>query len=793
MSQPLTCYHCGADCDNERIKLDEKIFCCAGCKTVFEILSTNAMDTYYAMNLAPGQSRQNKKQKDFAFLDSEEIRKKLLDFTDAGTSVIRLYLPAIHCSSCIWLLENLGRLKKGVLSSVVNFPKRTARIAFKDGEISLRELAELLSAIGYEPLISLEDTEKKREHKDRSLLYKFGVAGFAFGNTMIMALPEYFDYTDATLHTFLPFFRWLMLAFSIPVVVYSASDYFKSAYKGIKHRYMNIDVPIALGIAVLFLQSSFDVITNRGPGYFDSLTGLLFFLLLGKFFQRKTYDALSFERDYKSYFPVAVTKLANGKEEATLVNDLKPGNRILIRNEELIPADCILLHGDALIDSSFVTGEATPVKKQSGDKIFAGGKQLGEAIELEVIKPVEQSYLTQLWNHEVFAKTEADGFKNLTDRISRQFTVRIIIIAVGAAIYWSIVDPTKAVTVVAAVLIVACPCALALSAPFTHGNVLRVFGRNRFFVKDALAVEKMAEVNHVVWDKTGTLTASHGTRLRYEGQALTDADSAAIKSLARQSNHPLSRMLYNHIDAPLVALIGFTEVPGKGSEASVNDQNYRLGSASWAHADVATTAVNETRVYLAKNETLLGYFAIKNEYRKGVFDLIARLNAMVKQTVLSGDSAGERPVLQPVFGEGATLHFNQKPDDKLRLIKALQDQNQHVLMIGDGLNDAGALKQSHVGISLSDDVNTFSPACDAILDARELNRLDVFLAYARSAKRIIIASFVLSFAYNIVGLTFAVMGLLSPVITAILMPLSSITIVVFVTVATNIVAKKSGL
>jgi Cu+-exporting ATPase len=436
------CFHCGADCENEQVKLDDKQFCCMGCKTVYEILQANDMQQYYAMNLTPGQSRRNKKQKDFAFLANEDIQKRLLDFSDDGISVIRLYLPQIHCSSCIWLLENLGKLKKGIISVVVNFPRRTARITFKEADISLKDVAELLSAIGYEPLISLEDTERKRETKDRSLLYKFGVAAFAFGNVMIMALPEYFDYTDATLQTFLPFFRWLMLALSVPVVVYSANDYFISAYKGLKHRYMNIDVPIALGISVLFLRSAYDVITQSGPGYFDSLTGLVFFLLLGKFFQRKTYESLSFDRDYKSYFPVAVTRL--GEVEDTIpVNDLKTGDRILIRNEELIPADCILLKGEALIDNSFVTGEATPVKKQSGDRIFAGGKQLGEAIELEVIKPVEQSYLTQLWNHEVFSSGKELDFKNLTDRISKYFTVAILIIATAAATYWYVVEPAK--------------------------------------------------------------------------------------------------------------------------------------------------------------------------------------------------------------------------------------------------------------------------------------------------------------------------------------------------------------
>ncbi len=786
------CYHCGADCENEQIKLEDKFFCCAGCKTVYEILQSNNMQQYYEMNLAPGQSRQNKNKKDFAFLENEDIQQRLLDFSDDGISVIRLYLPAIHCSSCIWLLENLGKLKKGVISVVVNFPKRTARVTFKEADISLREVAELLSAIGYEPLISLEDTQKKRETKDRSLLYKFGVAAFAFGNIMIMALPEYFDYEDASLQTFLPFFRWLMLALSVPVVVYSANDYFISAFKGMKHRYMNIDVPIALGISVLFLRSAYDVITQSGPGYFDSLTGLVFFLLLGKFFQRKTYESLSFDRDYKSYFPVAVTKLGDSEENIP-VNDLKTGDRILIRNEELIPADCILLKGEALIDNSFVTGEATPVKKQSGDRIFAGGKQMGEAIELEVIKPVEQSYLTQLWNNEIFTKGERVDFKSLTDRISKYFTVAILIIATIAAAYWYAVDPRKAFTVFTAILIVACPCALALSAPFTHGNVLRIFGRNKFFVKDATAVERMAEINQLVWDKTGTLTASHGTRLRYEGAPLSDADKAAFKALARQSNHPLSRMLYNSLQGESISLTDYNEEAGKGSRAKVDDDTYRLGSADWAHAGEAENVLNETRVYISKNEKFVGYFLVQNEYRKGAFDLIKRLGSQFGQSLLSGDSSGEKAVLQPVFGEGADLHFNQKPDDKLALIKNLQSKGQRVLMIGDGLNDAGALRQSDVGISLSEDVNTFSPACDAILDATELTRFDTFLQFTRTAKRIIIASFVLSFAYNLVGLSFAAAGLLSPVVSAILMPLSSITIVVFVTVVSNVGARKRGL
>ena len=368
------CYHCGADCGHTNIAIDDKRFCCAGCKTVFEILQSNDMHAYYELNDKPGITKQNKKQKDFAYLDNEDIQQQLFDFSDDGVSVIQLFLPAIHCSSCIWLLENIDQLKEGIIHVQVNFPKRTARVTFKNELISLREVVELLSAIGYEPVISLETIGHKSETKDRTLLYKFGIAAFAFGNVMLMAIPEYIDYNDSTLQIFLPFFRWLMLALSIPVLVYSANDYFKSAFKGLKHNFINIDVPIALGLIVLFTRSAYDVVTNSGPGYFDSLTGLVFFLLLGKFFQRRTYESLSFERDYKSYFPVAVTKL--GADETSIpVNNLKNGDRILIRNEELIPADCILLKGEALIDNSFVTGEATPVKKQSGDKILLGGNK----------------------------------------------------------------------------------------------------------------------------------------------------------------------------------------------------------------------------------------------------------------------------------------------------------------------------------------------------------------------------------------------------------------------------------
>jgi Cu+-exporting ATPase len=295
-----------------------------------------------------------------------------------------------------------------------------------------------------------------------------------------------------------------------------------------------------------------------------------------------------------------------------------------------------------------------------------------------------------------------------------------------------------------------------------------------------------------VWDKTGTLTQSRGTQAEYVGAALTKVETDAFYSLARQSNHPLSRLIFQNLRGQKVHLTNYTERAGKGAEATHLNQKFMLGSADYTGATVENYT-NETRVYIAVDATIKGFFKVENVYRAGIFELIKNLSNNFTQSLLSGDGAGEKEILSPIFGGESHLKFSQKPQDKLAHTEALQANGAHVLMIGDGLNDAGALRQSDVGISLSEDVNTFSPACDAILDAASVTQLDRFLAFTTDARRIIYVSFTLSFSYNIIGLTIAAMGYLSPVVCAILMPLSSITIVAFVTLASNIAAKRRGL
>lgn len=786
----VNCYHCGDDCGKNPIVHDGKNFCCNGCKTVYDIFSSNDLSYYYDLESSAGATP-NFVEGKYDFLNEPLIIEKLLEFNEDKLQIINLYIPHIHCSSCIWILENLNKLNSAISSSQVDFPKKSVRIVFNPQNIALKELVFLLARIGYEPYISLDDYDKGDKKVNRSLIYKLGVAGFAFGNVMFLSFPEYFEVDEFWLDQYKSVFRWLMFSFSLPVVFYAGIDYLISAYKGLRSKILNIDVPIALGILALFIRSTMEIIFDWGTGFFDSLTGLIFFLLLGKFFQQKTYSFLSFERDYKSYFPIAITRIINGVSEETVqVYDIKKGDRLLIRNEELIPVDGILINGRAQIDYSFVTGESEPVFKESGDKIYAGGKQLNGAIEMDVLKSVSQSYLTQLWSNKVFDEEDTSGFQPLTDRIGKRFTWAVLTIAFVTTAFWLYYDPSKAMNVFTAVLIIACPCAIALAAPFTLGNMLRIFGRKKFYLKDTQTIEKLAQINTAIFDKTGTITTTQKSKASYEGMTLTTEEESLLKSTLRASNHPLSRTLYEMLaEHNIETLDDYQEHLGKGVEGKFDGDHIKVGSADFVGSQLDQDTL-KTSVHISSNNKYKGKFVFHNNYREGVSEVLNKMDNTMDLAILSGDNEGEKKRLEEILPKLTPMYFNQKPDDKLSFIKELQTQGKKVMMVGDGLNDAGALAQSNVGIAISENVNVFSPACDGILDATNFRQLYDFIVASKKSIRIIKLSFILSFVYNIVGLYFAVTGQLEPVIAAILMPLSSISVVGFTTFTTNLLGKK---
>lgn len=809
----VKCYHCGADCDDSIIVHDDKPFCCEGCKLVYELLQENELCSYYDFTQNPGVSPDKTYYAGkYAYLDMPEVQQRIIEFTDGRQTHVNWYLPQMHCSSCVYLLENLHRLHEGVISSLVNFPEKKVRVVIDTQKIKLSKLAELLTYIGYEPYISLQDVEGNAQQKNnRSRLYKIGIAGFVFGNVMMMSFPDYFGLGDTQSdHQLQTMFSLFSVVLALPVFFYSASEFFVSAWKSIRKQYLNIDAPIALAILVTFLRSLYEIGTQTGVGYLDSMTGIVFFMLLGRYFQDKTYSAISFDRDYKSYFPVAVTllKKATSKDtevpttsnEQILVTNLQPGDQILIRNKELIPADVRLISERAMIDYSFVSGESVPVEKTRNEIIYAGGRQMGGAIELEVTKKVSQSYLTQLWNNDSLSQQQQSQKRDLVGQINRYFTWTVLGLGLAALAYWYLVgDLPRGINAITTILIVACPCALLLSDTFTNGNMLGMFGSNKFYLKNAQVIENLSEIDTVVFDKTGTLTLPDAAQIEFVGKPLSSLQKSIAKTMSEQSSHPLSRLIAKSLAASPKekTLTHFKEVEGQGLQAQLGDNFIiKMGSARFMGIAPASEDQETSHVYFSFGGQILGYFNIFSLYRDNLSETLQALKQRHYQTyLLSGDKPTDVGFLGHLFGSEKQLYFLQKPDDKLRFIEDLQQKGRKVLMVGDGLNDAGALLKSNVGIAVSDNINNFTPACDGILEGSQLSFLPYYVKLAKAGRRIVIQSFIISVVYNIIGLSFALTGTLSPVIAAILMPASSISIVLFTTLssrlATRLLLKKA--
>ena len=777
------CYHCGNVCD-KTIQLEAKYFCCDGCRMVFQLLDENGMCQYYDLTNMPGLTAKGIfTSEKYNYLDNEVIQDQLIQFKQGDQAHVVFYLPQIHCVSCVWLLENLHKINSGIIHSQTNFDKKEIKIIFHPSIISLKQVVQLLSFVGYEPMIHLGGNDwQKKKKVNRKQWYKIGVAGFCFSNIMMLSFPEYLSDQIEDLGNLRPFFIYLNLILSLPVLFYCASDFFISAYTGLRQKWLNIDAPIALAVAVTFGRSVYEIVTQSGAGYLDSMSGIVFFMLIGRWFQDKSYDSFAFDRDYTSFFPLGVTLLKAGKEINQSLNEIITGDILLVRTGEMVPADAILIEGIALVDYSFVSGENAPIAFEAGALLYAGGVQKGRAIQVEVLKPVGHSYITELWNSPLL-KQSKNATQSFVHPWSQYFTYVLFTIALFTGIYWGMIDTSKILPAVSAVLIVACPCSLLLTVTFTYGNVLRWLGKAKMYCKNTSVIEAIEKIDTIVFDKTGTLTNHASTKMVYIGVALTSLEQAFIRSITRESLHPLSQMIYQLLTEANMELVEVDQIQdniAKGTIAHVQGHTIMIGSVKLLLSE--GVAVNpdydQSAVCIAMDGLFRGFYKVNHTYRAGMSTMVHQLRSKGYEVhLLSGDRPAEGQKLKLQLGVDIPMFFDQSPTDKLNYIQQLQHDGKNVMMVGDGLNDAGALQKSDIGIAVTDQSHLFTPASDAILEGPQVTQLFHLIQYAKKAKRIITLLFILSILYNLVGMYFATQALLSPMVAAILMPISSISIV----------------
>lgn len=776
----LLCTHCGASTGNQPIVSNGNTFCCDGCRTVYEILNTNGLCEYYELNPKSGVSRSVNTDSSWNLDELNLMVSGFTLFDSPEKRVILFHIPSMHCSSCIWLLERLGELDKGVVESRTDFVKKQLKITYDPRATTFGNLVILLRSLGYEPSLMPEDDGLAAKKQSRKLLIRLGVAGFCAGNIMMFSFPQYLGLDAIQEKEYGRMFDFINVALSVPLVFFAAAPYFRALWSWVLHHSISVKVPLAIGIGTLWLRSIYETATNTGTGYFDSLAGLIFFLLIGTWLQDRTFDALRFGEKAKHFFPMVARTLVNGVVVPKKVVDLQPADRVVLSHGEVIPADGILMGTDAFVDYSFATGESVPVHKVAGEVLLGGGKNAGGKFEMEVIRAFDNGRLAEIWKSNGAEEHRGARVLSFEARISRWFIMTTLVVAIAALIFWLPQNQARAWFALTAVLMVACPCALALAPPFAYNIVANYLASKGLFLRRPEIAGVLGEADAIVFDKTGTLTETEGVSADIPA-SYTAEELEMLAGIAAHSNHPYSEAVAVSLKHTAHAEVSnFREYPGKGSLAECGDMVLKLGSNEWVTGKKLTGTVADKRVFFSIDNKILEPVKVSNHYHQQLKQTLSKLNKQgMEMVVASGDSVAESSRLKEAAGnQFSAMYFEQGPAEKVAIVNGLK-RNRTVVMIGDGLNDAAALQAGDVGMVVAAGTNNFTPEADAILLRHGFDKLPDYLALARKANRVVKETFVVSLTYNVIALGFAFAGRMSPLFAAIIMPASSIALMVY--------------
>lgn len=762
-------------------------FCCSGCRALFTMLAESGLTDAYAEaknSRPPGVALPT--ETSTAAFDSPELAAAHVEPLASGLASINLVLEGVHCSACLWLLEKLPRLQTGVVDARLDLARATLRVTYDPQAVRLSTIAATLGRLGYTPHPADNAPRKKiRAAEDRALLLRMAVAGASTGNVMLLAVALYAGESSGMDHQTTMFLRWASLVMALPTIVYSADVFFRGALSALRTRTPHIDLPLALSLAAGFVHGVFNTVRGAGPIYFDSVVALVFALLASRYLhQRKQREATDATDLVQALTPHAAHVVREGALVETPPSALVIGDRVEVRNGETVPADGTVIQGTTSLDRSLLTGESVPVPATVGDAVHAGTSNVGPAFQFTVSAAAHATRIAKLLQRAQDASTRRAPVLDLADRLSSFFVVVVIALAAVALVRAWPQGSDVALDRAIALLIVTCPCALGLATPLAMTCAMGRAATQRLFIKSSDALERLASARTIVFDKTGTLTTGKLSLARWSGPEWL---RPLVGALERDSQHPFGRALASALPASELRATDSEETPGFGIVGRVSGHVLRVGTPPWLaeHAsfsshwhDVARALAEDgiSPVAIACDGVVVGIAGLVDTIRddaRGAVRALERSGLAIH--VLSGDNPR---IVERVARElGITTWRGYvTPEQKLEAIRAL-DRDAPVIMVGDGVNDAGALAAARVGIAVQGGAETSLAVADIYVGRPGLDAIRELVVGARRTMGVIRTGFACGLFYNVLGVGLALGGWITPLMAAVIMPASSLSVV----------------
>jgi Cu2+-exporting ATPase len=785
------CAHCGLPVPPAGLATGApRQFCCEGCRAVWAILHEHGLERYYALREGPAPAPPGPADRLYTELDDPGFQVRACRPTPGGLLSTELYLEGVHCGACVWLVEKLPGLVPGVAEARLDLPRSQARVVWDPRAVSLSAIARRLGSLGYPPHPCRGLAQQAaRRREDRAMLARIGLAGAVAGNVMVIAFALYGGAWDRMEPEFTALFRWASLALTLPSLIWGGGVFFRSAWAALSVRTLGMDLPISIGLLAGFLHGVVNTVRGGGEVYFDSVSVLIFLLLSGRYLQRRQQRAAGDAAELAaSLYPASARLIEAGRVREVPLETLAPGMLVEARAGDLVPADGVIVAGRSTVDLSLLSGESAPQAAAAGDPVHAGTLNLESRLEIRVERTGEDTRVGRLMALVEEHTRRRAPIALLADRISGCFVAAVLALAAATFVLWARIDTSRALDHAAALLIVTCPCALGLATPLAVSAAIGQGARAGFLIKGGDVLEKLTRPGRMWLDKTGTLSEGHAALVCWHGAEVLKSLVAAAEA---HSSHPLARAFLRALGGPPpAARVEIHETQGGGIEATVDGRRLVVGSPDFvvdrvgeappalAAAAGGLAADGLTPVLIAVEGGVAAVAGFGDPLRHDVTAALERVRALGwRLGILSGDdprivgAVGDRLGL-----EAADCRGGVTPEEKVRVVLASGAEGA-VAMIGDGVNDAAALAAATVGIAVAGGAEAALTAADVFVARPGVARIAELLEGARRTMRVVRRNLVFSLGYNVVGVTLAMSGVLSPLVAALLMPLSSLTVI----------------